>query len=87
MPGVLGGLANARAVNHGAALAIILIHVLPIDVSLNLILAEPKRKVQFEGLIILPRLWLLKARLVGVCSSAGSAIGGAPWILRPMVVR
>lgn len=44
------------------------LHVLLVDVALDLILTESKREVKLEGVIVvLARLWLLEARLVRIC--------------------
>ena len=64
LPGVLGCLTNARAVNHLILLSVVGLHILPLDVPLDLILAEAERQIEFKSLVVLPRVWLLKACLV-----------------------
>jgi len=64
------------------------LYVLRDDVSLYLILSEPKWKIQLEGpVVVLARLWLLKARLVRVGRRARAALCCASWILRAIVIR
>ena len=68
-------------------LSVIALHVLSLDVPLDLILTEPKWKIQLKGLVILPRLGLLEACLIGISSCSRAALGSATGILRTMIIR
>ena len=72
MPGILGSLTDARTLNdslvllHVLSLVTIALHVLAMNVPLNLILAKPQWQIEFKGLVVLTGLRFLEARVVGV---------------------
>ena len=72
LPGILGSLADARAVDDCTVTSVlslgvvVRLHVLALNVSLDLILSESQGKIQLEGLIVLPRLRFLKACLIRI---------------------
>ena len=92
LPGVLGGLADARSVDDCAVAMLrslrlsVRVHILTLNVSLYLILTETQWQIQLEGLIILPGLRFLKACLVRVGRRSRATLSSAARILRPMVV-
>jgi hypothetical protein len=85
--GAAGVLAFLRALIIWHLLGVAL-HVLRDDVSLYLILPEPKWKIQLEGsVVIVTRLRLLKARLVRVGRRTRAALRCASRVLRAIVIR
>lgn len=67
LPGVFGGLTDDGTAFDDALvlLSVIDLHVLLMNVALDLILTEPQWKIQFKCLVcVLPALRLLKARLI-----------------------
>lgn len=93
LPRVFGCLADARAVLDVVVVVIVVymslvrLDLLVLDVALDLILTEAKRKIQFKGpLLVLARLRLLKARLIRVGRVARTALRCTAWILRSVIV-
>ena len=86
LPSILGRLADRRALNHAWVVLVSALHVLPVDVTLNLILTEPKGEIKLEGLIVLARGRFLEAPLVLVRGCACPTLRCAPRILGAMVV-
>lgn len=85
LPGVLGRLADARSLHHGVVVHLSVVRRV-LNVSLYLILTEPKRQVEFECLVVLARGRLLKARLVGISGGSRATLGRAARVLRSMVI-
>lgn len=92
LPRVFGCLADARAVLDVVVvivvyMSLVRLNLLVLDVALDLILTEAKRKIQFKGpLLVLARLRLLKARLIRVGRVARTALRCTAWILRSVIV-
>ena len=92
LPGVLGRLTDRlTAFDHNLPVRLLglvwTLHVLLVNVPLNLILAEAKGQIQFKCLVrILSTMWLLKARCVRIGGCSGATIRCAARILRPMVI-
>ena len=92
LPRVFGCLADARAVLDVVVvivvyMSLVRLDLLVLDVALDLILTEAKRKIQFKGpLLVLARLRLLKARLIRVGRVARTALRCTAWILRSVIV-
>lgn len=53
LPSILSSLADGSSFDHARVLLVSTLHVLPMNVPLNLILSEPKRKIELKGLIVL----------------------------------
>jgi len=89
LPSILGCLTDAWTSFSDSLLLMLALclGLLILNVTLDLILAETQRQVEFEGLIILSRLRLLKASLISVGCVARATFGGTAWVLRAMVVR
>ena len=70
LPGVLGSLTDARTLNYTLILLYVLglvsiaLHVLRMNVPLNLILAKPQWQIKFKGLVVLTGLRFLEACVV-----------------------
>ena len=89
LPSVLCGLANSWALYYTISVCLCLsgLHILVVNVSLDLILTKSKRKIKLKGIVVLPRVRLLKARLIGVGSCAWTSLCRTSGILRPMIIR
>ena len=78
---------DARTLNytlvllHVLGLVAIALHVLSMNVPLDLILAKPQRQIKFKGLVVLTGLRFLEARVVGVSRSAGATLSRPTRIL------
>lgn len=88
LPGVFCCLGDARSFGDGAGTVCLGSgDILILNITLDLVLTESQRKIQFKGLIILPRLRFLKARLIRIALASWTSISCPARILRVMVIR
>ena len=89
LPSILGSLADSWTLDNTTSVCLCCssLHILVVYVSLDLILAKSKRKIKLKGIVVLSRVRLLKARLIGVGCGARTSLCRTSGILRPMIIR